>query len=762
MTTPLDALVEASRECRKYASGAEAAPEAILWCDPGSEFAPILPALRSRLPNLLTFGAYEPSTGTGPALWLRAAAARQIAGIAWAQDEPAIIYLPGHGRDTLRGAEDCPAELAPLVWFAVAGSSFGQPKQARDWTLRGFLAAQGSPVGLDIPEDRAAREALCRAASHLFAEPIEALKGRRLDATALDGLLVPDPVADMLRWMDGTLTPEADPERFNAFASLAAKQMGFDPRKKSPQDAAARLAKREKGWAKVWDRFEAVDGKFEGVVKLLQLEEPEKQQGIFERPETYPSVIAHDEQELRQALRTLAIATPEKAAATLIDLEERHGWRRETVWAKRGEARLAKALEHLAIVAQAQVSTATNARDLAKTYATKGWKTDWAVMRVLDIARTGEDREAVNFAVRAVYLPWLDAGAARLQAFAVDGDLPFAQPTKPKAPPSRSVLLFVDGLRMDLAQQLASLLRAQGAAVELSHQWSGFPTVTATCKALASPAAGLFAASAEELIPCYLGKPAHKPVLLKVIEAAGGSTSEGLLNEEPLWREIGRFDERGHALGADLATQARDLLDEVVEIAWRLARQGRRVRIVTDHGWLLMPGGLQQSELVAGLAVTGGKGHRVATLKEGAPTTYPRLPWSWDKSVLLATATGARAFFAGVEYAHGGVSPQECILPVLDIAAAPEVAPIAIKATWQRLRLKVEVQGGAGLMFDVRLGSDVSGESILPKGPRALDDLGQVGVLIPDEYEGKEVCLVVHPPNAPHDLRAKQNAIIEG
>ena len=77
--------------------------------------------------------------------------------------------------------------------------------------------------------------------------------------------------------------------------------------------------------------------------------------------------------------------------------------------------------------------------------------------------------------------------------------------------------------------------------------------------------------------------------------------------------------------------------------AWR--GQGRRVRIVTDHGWLLMPGGLPQAELVAGLTVAGGKGHRVATLKEGAPTSYPRLPWSWDKGVLLATATGARAFY---------------------------------------------------------------------------------------------------------------------
>lgn len=625
MTTPLDLLAEAVRECRRYASGAEAPPEAILWCDPGGEFLPILPALRARLPNLLTFGIYEPATRTGPALWLRAAAARQVGGIAWAAEEPAIVYVPGQAREVLRGAEDCPADLCPLVWFAVAGSFFGQPKQARDWTLRGLLAAQGSPVSLEIPDDKPTREALGRAARRLFATPIEELKGRRLDAAALDALLVPDLDTDMLKWIDGALTQETDPERFAAFAALAAKQLGFDPRKRSRQEAAARLAQGEKRWAKVWERFEGQDRGYGEVVKLLREEMPES---MFEHRGAYPKLNAIGEEELRKAFSALATTTPEKAAAMLLDLEERHAWRRETVWARRGEARLARALEHLAIVAQAPGIAAANAGELAKAHLAEGWKIDWAVMRALDIARTGEDREAVTAALRAVYLPWLEAGAARLQALAAEGKVPFAVPTKPASPPARAALLFVDGLRMDLAQQLGALLRARGAAVTVSSRWSGFPTMTATCKGLAGPAANLLARSGEDLVPYYQGKPAQKPVLLKAIEAAGWATSEDLLSEAPLWCEIGRFDERGHALGADLAAHARDLLDEVAEAALRLAHQGRRVRMVTDHGWLLLPGGLPQAPLVTGLTVAGGKGHRVATLKDGAPTTYPRLPWS--------------------------------------------------------------------------------------------------------------------------------------
>jgi hypothetical protein len=100
----------------------------------------------------------------------------------------------------------------------------------------------------------------------------------------------------------------------------------------------------------VWDRFEEANGAYDGVVKLLRLEEP---QSLFESRDAYPILIERGEDELRAALAALASAMPEKAAASLADLEERHGWRRETIWAKRGEARLAQALEHLAVVAQA-------------------------------------------------------------------------------------------------------------------------------------------------------------------------------------------------------------------------------------------------------------------------------------------------------------------------------------------------------------------------------------------------------------------------
>lgn len=755
MTTPLDLLGAALRTAAAYQQAAEAPPEAVLWCDAGRDFAPILPALRARLPQLLTFGEYDPAARTGPALWLRAAASRQVAGIAWPEGEPAIIYLPGHSREVLRSAEECPGDLAPLVWFAVSGAFFGQPKQGRDWTLRGFLAAQGSPVGLNVPEDKATREALARAASRLFVEPLVTLAGKQWDAAALDGLLVEDPVADMLAWIDGNLTPEADPARFEAFCSLATKRFGFDPRKKSRQDAAGRLARRDKAWGKVWDRFEEANSGYDGVVKLLGFEEP-PQVDLLDIPEAYPAENTRREASLRGVLAALGDTPADKAAQTIRDLDKGHAWRRETVWARRGEAKLAQALAHLTVVAGAAKLPAHDAGAMATAYGTEGWKVDAAALHALDLAREGEDRDAVVAALRAVYLPWLEAGATALQALAVGGKVPFARPAKLKSPPKNAVLLFVDGLRMDLAQLLSEVLRQRGAKVSADRRWSGFPTVTATCKALASPALALLKAGpADGLLPTYEGKPAIKPVLVKAIEAAGWSCSGSLLADTPLWQETGRFDEEGHALGARLAERVKDGLNEVAGIVLKLAQQGRRVRIITDHGWLLMPGGLPHAALTTGLAEPASKGNRIALLKEGAPTGYPRVSWSWDPSVQFATPPGARAFYNGTEYAHGGVSPQECILPVLDVTAEGGAKPVVLTANWRGLMVKVKAAGGAGLLADVRLGSDTSGASVLIKGPKALDDAGEANLGVDSDYEGKTVCVVVYRPEAPQDILAK-------
>jgi hypothetical protein len=740
MITPLDALAEALIRAGDYNPAAEAAPEAVLWCDEKSEFAPLLPALRARLPQLLTLGSIDAASRQGPAVWLRVAAARVLPEVAWPPTEVAIVYLPGVGREVLRAAEDCPELLKPLVWLAVAGSFFGHVN-GKDWTLRAFLTSGRGLLKLDIPDEPATRTALGHAAARLFATPLEQLRGQQLDADALTALLAPDLAADALDWLEHGLAG-AEPGRLAAFGTQARRRLKFDPAKESRHDGAVRLAAREGKWADVWERFAATNGAgHPQVVKLLEALEPPGD--LFADRRTYPRANRQSEEELRAALLKLADLPQDKADARVLELDKEHGARRGTIWARRGEAPLACALAHLVRIVETTVLPPHDATALATEYFERGWQADQAVLDALVAAPLAADRKVIAAALHAIYLPWLEHGATALQDLAQAGKVPFAQAGKPG---KGDALVFVDGLRMDLARGLQRLLEGEGAKASLGWVWSGFPTVTATCKPLVSPAAtsmGTPAVAGELYAVTDEGKAARKPVLDKAIEAAGYTMAEALLPAGKLWTEAGTFDTLGHASGAGMAGQLATALRDAADRVLQLARAGRKVRVVTDHGWLLLPGGLEKAPLDSGLVEPDGKRSRCALVKEGATTSYLRLPWTWNPEIRVAVPTGARAFLAGQEYAHGGVSPQECVLPVIEVAPMTAATTVTITAAvWQGLRLRVTVAGGADLNVDLKQGASSSGPSCL-KGIRVLDESGKTSVLVSDIHEGQTATLVV-------------------
>jgi hypothetical protein len=246
-------------------------PDAINSCF--CSISPI-PALRTRLPHLLTLGDRDPTTLSGPAFWLRVAVSRKAPEATWPAGIVPILWLPGIARETLRGAEDCPALLQPLVWFTVSGAFFGHVN-GKDWTLRGFLASERGHLKLDFPEDAATRAALALAAPRVCAMPIANLRGRRWDAPAIHALLAPDLPADTLEWIEGRLNATSDAARFEGFAVQAVRELAFDPRKLSTQDAVGRLARRQGRWVDVWDRFAASAGDgYPTTIHLLWAERP--------------------------------------------------------------------------------------------------------------------------------------------------------------------------------------------------------------------------------------------------------------------------------------------------------------------------------------------------------------------------------------------------------------------------------------------------------------------------------------------------------
>ncbi|HUB50436.1 MAG TPA: BREX-1 system phosphatase PglZ type B, partial [Acetobacteraceae bacterium] len=730
-------LIAALRSASAYDARAETPPEGLLWCDPANDFFPLLPLLRQHLPNLLTLGEHEPERRQGPAVWLRTAAGRALPDITWPPDVPAIVYLPNVARDALRAAEDCPPRLQLLAWLVVGGAAFVHPN-GRDWTLRGFLATKpaNGGLGLEVPQDEATRQALLLAAPKLFTLPVAELQGRRLDADWLHALLAPDLNEDMLAWLDGKLDAASDPARFAAFQAQAKSKLKLDPAKVSRERAAERLLQRGDAWAPIWSRFTSSAPEFhENLVSLLVSQEPPAP--LLADPTVYPAVNARQEAELRAALVGLKGKSPADAAQVVYGLASAHAIRREGPWAARGLAPLAQAVAHLAELAVTPPLPAGDPEALAEAYVADGWKADWCALAALmatapapklgALATVTEDRAAVVAALHALYLPRLEREANVLQDLLSVG-LP---PTH--APGDADTLLFVDGLRMDLAQHLAVLLRRADAKVDLEWRWSGFPTVTATCKPLASPAAGKFKGGAVDgFAPSTAdGKPVGKSELLKELQALGWEADELLLATGKNWLETGHIDHDGHQMQGRLAEQLTGMLQIIAAEVLRRVSAGRRVRVVTDHGWLLLPGGLPVAKLGSGLTDT--QWSRCATVKEGSAAAARQFPWSWNKVVMVATAPGAHVFRGGMEYAHGGISPQECIVPELAIAPLQAVhRAIITEVTWDNFRVRVRADGGDGLMADLRLGSDGEGKSIIDK-PRPLDAEGRTSLLLSDD-----------------------------
>lgn len=165
--------------------------------------------------------------------------------------------------------------------------------------------------------------------------------------------------------------------------------------------------------------------------------------------------------------------------------------------------------------------------------------------------------------------------------------------------------------------------------------------------------------------------------------------------------------------------------------------------MVTDHGWLLVPGGLPKNEdLPVAVAVT--KKGRCARVKHGAATLVPTVPWHWDCDVRIAVAPGISCFEANQTYEHGGVSPQECVVPRLIVSSGEEhTAGVAVTSMkWRGLSLVVEFSGlPDGATIDLRATAG-DAESSVAHG--RMTGEGKMSLLVGDEdLEGEQAHLVL-------------------
>lgn len=764
----LDALVRTLKEAGRFNKSVQAQPGAILWTDAEGQWKPAIGKLQAAGVCLLTLGEYSVGERQGPAVWLKCALSGALEGVA-IEGVP-VLYLPGVSRSDLRAIESCPRHLQPLAELQYRGAFWTQAN-AKDWTLNAFLTSKSGGLGLDVAQDQLTQQALSRALSsgELLERPVADLQGRRLDAAWLDGLLAPNPTRDVLVWMNDAKGAEAawQGARWEVFTSRCKKDFGFDPVKDGELTAAEKLAGRAGSWGAVWELYKDAYSSFPALVELLS--RVQYQMGdLFTDNSAYPQANEEAESALRYQLNALSAMAATEARAAILEAEQRHGERRQWLWAQMGKAPLARALGHLVTLAKS-IAASTFAGSLevqASRYREGGWRIDADALLALAQVHTKADQDAVSAALRAVYVPWLEASSLAFQQAVVDaGGLNQGGPPSANDPAGTCVV-FVDGLRFDVAQELSARLANLG-QVTVESGWTSLPSVTASGKAWSSPVATLIAGKADDAdfqpnVAATM-KPLSTYNFRKLLADAGYEPLLGNETGDPTanaWVECGDLDHFGHEHGLRLARDIDGQIAEIVERLQVLADAGwRRFRIVTDHGWLLVPGGMSKAELAKSQAET--RWGRCAVLKGNAAANPLTFGWDWCAQVQIAFAPGIASFVAGAEYAHGGLSLQECLVPVLVLelgGSAPSTNVTIAKLVWRGLRCNVEVVPPLpGLQVDIRTKAAAEDSSIVASVKGLVEGKASLAVA-DDANDGTAAVLVVLDSQG--KLLAKMNTTV--
>ncbi|MFB3894552.1 MAG: BREX-1 system phosphatase PglZ type B [Phycisphaerae bacterium] len=759
--TLLEAVRTSLAHAGRFNPGDVVAPAAVLWTDADGQWRPVVEQLRPMCPELLTLGEYDAATRTGPAIWLRtviepAVRADKFPDLAWPNGTVPVVYMPEVSRQTLRAVEECPDALKPLVELQYRGAVWAQ-KNGKDWTIRAFLVNDEDGLGLDVAEDRLTLQAMQGALSQLAVTPAARLRGKRLEAEDFDKLMIGDTPRDLLLWLgdpDGT-REQWDQGKWDAFRNRCRQEYDFDPEADGEIVGGEKLGQRKDVWYGVWERFAESPALYPGVPDLLRRAKP-KGQLIYEK-DPWPDENDSMESVLRAALVEVGSMKPAEARQRLEQLEAEHGPRRGWVWARLGLCPLAGAMAHLAVLAKRTAAAlgGDSADGMAKLYSEGGYLADDAALRALACAKSAEDVAAVRAAVRCVYLPWLDDTTRQFQACLAAKALPTVEQQEGVEAAAGECVLFADGLRFDIGQRLAAMAGARQLEASAGWRWAALPTVTATAKPAASPVAGavrggnLEADFGPEV--AGTGEKLNTDRFRRLLSAAGfqvlgpAEAGDPRAKNARAWTEYGEFDKLGHDLQAKLASRIEDQLELLLERVQALLDAGwKRVRVVTDHGWLLVPGGMQKVQLPKYLAES--RWSRCASIKDSSHVEVPVAGWSWNPQERFAYAPGAHCFVGGQEYAHGGASLQECLVPALTFVATGAPAGVVVTVSevqWVGLRCRVTVEPAAdGLLADLRTKPNVAGSSITD--PKALDADGKAALLVADDsLEGTTVSLVI-------------------
>jgi hypothetical protein len=424
------------------------------------------------------------------------------------------------------------------------------------------------------------------------------------------------------------------------------------------------------------------------------------------------------------------------------------------VWSELGEAPLAQAAVQLGLMVEAMKGSlpAQDWKGLGDAYLQHGWKVDAYARKAFAMVEEKQGIEAVSTALHALYFPWLENLAE--QTGKLSGSYPNASVvTAPVlAVEGGTIHVFVDGLRADLAKDLIESLENSGQKCEVETAWSALPSVTATAKPAWAPLTERV--TGESVGEGFEPQLAESKKILstanfrKTIEELGLAYLPNTQTGDPsgsAWTEVADFDSRGHREGAKLAWRIEEELRVVQQRIRELFQAGwKKIVILTDHGWLWLPGGLPKVELPGHL--TASKWGRCAILNPGTQTDLPQVPWFWGNEHAIVLAPQISAFKSGMEYAHGGLTLQEALTLRVTLENSqksniPDVVVASVR--WVGLRLRVELTGGVDQVYvDIRTQPADAKSSVIDGARECLQEKHSI-LVEDDSSEGASAMLVL-------------------
>mgnify|MGYP001260940479 CR=1 FL=1 len=672
----IDALIKHIRRLGDKADLLALPPAAILWTDKDAAWQSAMPLLKSAMPELLELGDYNPEQRTGPAVWLKCV----IAGLAspLETEKVPVIYLPGVSRSELRAIETCPSHLTMLAELQYRSRWWATPNNNRDWTVSGFLTNNTIGLELDLGQDNATKEVLAQVLEPLLEAEVNTLQGKRITAAELGALVVEDPIRDLLHWLDNPAIAKGwSAMRQTMLQQYCQREYGLNADDKGRATFLVHLCEQPQPvWSALWARFEDMAERLPGLLKQLETVEP---LALALNSECYLSLALEEEQTLANTFAKMANKSDLDVEPGITRLQAQHAGRSESLWSRLGYTPYACALPHFAkLIELKNKPFGGPAIDvMASAYEREFWQLDYAALQAMACAQHDSQRQVIEGVLKVIYTPWLESRAEHFQKLVkLNGYNSANHQIKDAATASyqtaSQVVFFVDGLRFDVARAFAKSLEADY-SVEVSTQWSALPSLTATAKAAVMPIKALLDGDIDNsnFIPRVKssGSELSSASFKKLLEQAGWQYLDGVETGDPsglAWVQTGDLDKAGHKEQLRLPSRIADILDEVSARIRGLKQAGwQHIRIVTDHGWLWVPGGMPKATLNKN--ATSDQTPRCAIMKSTASSEHLTAPWYWNGSVNIAFAPGISAFREGSHDDHGGLSLQECLTPVIDI-----------------------------------------------------------------------------------------------